>query len=123
MNNHIKLFAILGVGVSFGLALLGLARLFPFFTGVSGISSYKSAGNYIMAKSFNDCVRMRGSVTRESYPPVCVTKEGNEFTKDVPPIKWPTQPTSDQQMMEAEKERMAKEGESAPIETDLDTEQ
>lgn len=39
--------------------------------------------------SYDDCTKAKGSVIQESFPPVCVTKGGQQFTQEVSPIPTP----------------------------------
>jgi len=40
--------------------------------------------------SYEDCTKAKGSVIQESFPPVCVTKNGQRFVQEVSPTPTPT---------------------------------
>jgi hypothetical protein len=45
--------------------------------------------NLLKINSFDECTKANG-VIQESYPPVCVTKDGRRFTQEVPPEETKT---------------------------------
>ncbi len=99
MNNHVRLFAVVGVGIAFSLAIVGFSKLYPFRHSVAGLSDRKDIR--VWARNYEECQKLKGSITMESYPPVCVTKDGTEFAKNVPPIRWPEeQQVTEEQMLE-----------------------
>jgi hypothetical protein len=48
------------------------------------ISLYLNEINTPPPSSFEECKVARGSVIQESYPPVCVSKDGKRFIKSIP---------------------------------------
>lgn len=65
-----------------GLLLLTAATAFILFSSV--LVSYSNSGRLrLVAASFEDCMKSKGSVIQESYPEVCVTKNGQRFIREL----------------------------------------
>jgi putative hemolysin len=68
---------------------LGLA-LFVFLIILTG--SYYICNIFLtkpVVQSYEECILSKGSITQETYPQVCITKNGLEFTQVVPPLPLP----------------------------------
>lgn len=62
--------------------LLTAATAFIMFSSV--LISYTSTGRLrLVAASFEDCKKLKGSVIQESFPEVCVTKSGQRFIQEI----------------------------------------
>ena len=68
-------YASIFVTLSLLLFLFGLS----YFIAYSYITKPKAPENY------SECVKSKGSLIRESYPAVCVAKDGNEFIQQLSP--------------------------------------
>ena len=65
-----------------GLLLLTAATAFIMFSSV--LISYSSSGRLkLAAASFEGCMKSKGSLVQESYPEVCVTRDGQRFTREL----------------------------------------
>ena len=64
-----------------GLLLLAAATASVLFSSVLINSS--SGRLRLVAASFEDCLKSKGSVIQESYPEVCVTKSGQRFIQEI----------------------------------------
>jgi hypothetical protein len=77
-HKHANFFAPVLICLVFGSAIV---MMFPVI--------FASSSNVVRAMNFDDCAKLSDSRIQESYPPVCVTKSGKSFTKDLPKIKMP----------------------------------
>ena len=59
------------------LILFGIAFLIAY----QGERNKKSGDT--LASNYDECTNSAGSIIQESYPPVCVTKDGKRFTQTV----------------------------------------
>ena len=50
----------------------------------------KQLKDQLKINSFEDCAKAKNSLIQESYPPVCVTKDGRRFTQNVMPEETKT---------------------------------
>ena len=65
-----------------GLLFLTAATAFIMFASV--LISYSSSGRLKpAAASFEGCMKSKGSLVQESYPEVCVTRDGQRFTREL----------------------------------------
>jgi len=76
-NKHANFFAPILICLVFGAAIVAM---FPLVFQLSSVSP---------TVDYEDCEKMTGSSIQYSYPPVCVTKDGKTYTKNLPKIKMP----------------------------------
>ncbi|MBW6441824.1 DUF333 domain-containing protein, partial [Patescibacteria group bacterium] len=50
--------------------------------------------------TFEECIASPGSIMQESYPPVCLTKDGLSFVAEFPPVEEPTEPIIEKTLAE-----------------------
>jgi len=59
--------------------------------GTVGYLVYKNATSRTLnITTYQDCAKAKGSLIQESFPPVCVTKDGQRFTQEVSSTPTPT---------------------------------
>jgi hypothetical protein len=76
-HKHANFFAPILICLVFGSAIV---LMFPFF-----FQSQSSA----KVMSYEDCSKLKNSTVQETYPPVCITKSGKSYVKNLPKIKMP----------------------------------
>jgi hypothetical protein len=58
--------------------LVTVSLLFSLF-GISFVIAYNHINKPKPAESYEQCIKSKGSVIRETYPAICVSEEGKEF--------------------------------------------
>lgn len=76
-QKHVNFFAPVLICLVFGVAIVAMFPVVFQPTVASRTITYE------------ECVKMTGSRVQQTYPPICVTKEGKSYTKDLPRIKMP----------------------------------
>lgn len=77
-HKHMPMFAPVFICLVFGVAIVGIfAFVFP--------QNLPTA----RAMTFDDCLKAKDSRVLEKYPPVCISADGKQYTKDLPKVKMP----------------------------------
>lgn len=77
---------------------------------LGGFLIYKSYSDKEVIATFEECVSAQGSTVEQSYPPVCVAKDGTRYVAEVPVVEEPEaeEPESPNQISEpGDEETMA----------------
>ena len=60
------------------------ALLMIFLFGAAFFIAYQKVNKPKLPQNYEDCTKSKGSIIRESYPAVCVTKDKKEFIQPIP---------------------------------------
>lgn len=69
--------------VGFATQLLITLLLLAILFGITLFVAYKLGYKEKPSTNFEECKNAKGSIIQESYPEVCVTKDGQHFTQDI----------------------------------------
>ena len=58
-----------------------LILIFGILLGSGGLFAYQEFFSSTAVTTYEECVKARGSVIQESFPPTCVTRDGKRFTQ------------------------------------------
>lgn len=62
-----------------------LTLIFGMLLGAGGLFAYQEYLSAPPVTSFDECIKAKGSITQESYPATCITRDGKRFIQPVNP--------------------------------------
>lgn len=65
--------------LSFRPMYTALTLIIGIVCGVGGLFAYQEYTRAPQVSSYEECIKIKGSVVQESYPSTCVTKDGKQF--------------------------------------------